>query len=401
MTRAPSILLIDDGELIRVRYVLERLRVSFEYRTGPAAEEGVPRPSHLLVTSARRAQQMPQLDAAGEEAGQPIWVCAHTQDFLPMRRRLKELGFHYLIHSQLDREVMRLFFLQLLHRGGERRLNVRLPIDCELNCTLAENRAKGRLEELSRGGCRLVTAEEANVGASALVYLPPELARGEERALSGYVAHCSPEPERSGGEGFSVIVVFRDLEPDAEAQIESILGGGDLGTRITPLEPVPERPAEVPSPIPNGETEPQLPGPEGRRTRPYADPTGNPLQRRTHDRRQFARRLVALHADAADVLIGRDLSMTGIRVERDPALAVGARISIALYRSQREEPLIFDAEVLREDLEGVALRFVGLSPEQTLWLEQMLERLPPLESLTDDAPEGEQLVVSKLVRADD
>ena len=110
---------------------------------------------------------------------------------------------------------------------------------------------------------------------------------------------------------------------------------------------------------------------------------------------------MALHADAADVLIGRDLSMTGIRVERGPALAVGARISIALYRSQREEPLIFDAEVLREDLEGVALRFVGLSPEQILWLEQMLERLPPLESLTGDAPEGERLVVSKLVRADD
>ncbi len=363
--------------------MLERLGVSFEHRTGPAAEEGAPRPHHLLVCSAARASLMPELEAPDEDCGQPIWVCAHTQDFLPMRRRLRELGFHYLIHSQLDREVMRLFFLQLLHRGSERRLNVRLPLYSELKCSFAETLTKGRLEELSREGCRLALAEEAAVGAAAVVYLPPELARGEELALSGYVAHCSPEAERSGGEGFTVIVVFRDLEPEAQAQIESILGGGDLGTRITPLESVPDTPAELHTVAPPPEP---------------ADLADE--DRRVHQRRPYARRLTALHADASDVLLGRDLSMTGIRIQRNPALAVGARVSIALYAGEREEPMILDAEVLREDQVGFGLRFVSLSPEQKLRLEQMLERLPPLESLAGDAPEGERLVVSKLVRSD-
>ena len=85
MWSAPSILLIDDGELRRVRYVLERLKLTFEHRTGPAAEEGVIRPRHLLVCSARRAKLMPDLEDPDVDPGHPIWVCAHTQDFLPMR----------------------------------------------------------------------------------------------------------------------------------------------------------------------------------------------------------------------------------------------------------------------------------------------------------------------------
>jgi len=382
MASAPSILLIDDGELIRVRYVLERMGVSFEYRTGPDAEEGVPRPRHLLVCSVTRAALIPDLEAPDDDCGEPIWVCAHSQDYLPMRRQLKKLGFHYLVHSLLDREVMRLFFLQLLYRGGERRLNPRLSVLCELRYSVAGIRSKGRLEELSREGCRLFAASEAAVGAPAVVYLPPQLARGHELELTGHVADCMPETNRSGGEGFSVVVAFRDLEPEARAQIESILEGDSLGTRITPLERVPDTPAEAHA--------------------PPAEQTGLvDSDRRVHGRREYSRVLTALDADAADVLLGCDLSRTGIRIQRNPALSVGDEISIALYPSQREEPLILDAEVLREDHDGLGLRFVSLSPEQALQLERMLEHLEPLESLADDAAEGDRLVVTKLVRAGD
>ncbi len=385
MASAPSILLIDDGELVRVRYVLERMGVSFEHRTGPDAEEGVPRPRHLLVCSVSRARLIPNLEAPdGDCAGdcaEPIWVCAHSQDYLPMRRQLKKFGFHYLIHSQLDREVMRLFFLQLLYRGSERRLNARLSIPRELEYSVAGVRNKGRLEELSRGGCRLFSTAEAAVGEAAVVYLPPELARGDELELTGHVADCVPEAERSGGEGFSVIVVFRDLEAQARAQIESILDGDNLGTRITPLEPIPDTPAEPHAP-PQEQTD-------------LADE-----ERRVHERREYARTLTALNADASDVLLGCDLSRTGIRIQRNAALSVGDRISIALYPSQREEPMILDAEVIREDQRGLGLRFVSLSPEQKLRLDDMLEHLEPLESLADDAAEGDRLVVSKLVRGE-
>jgi hypothetical protein len=308
-----------------------------------------------------------------------------------MRQRLKDLGVHYLIHSKLEREVMRLFFLRLLHRGSERRLEVRLPMQCELRYAFGKIRAKGRLEELSQRGCRMVWADEAAIGTPAVVYLPPELARGEALELTGSVAHCSPEAERSGGEGFSVIVVFRALELEAQAQIESILTGGDLGTRITPLQSLPQLPFEAP--ILELGPEAELPPSEGASPQ---DPG-----RRAHDRRQYERTLTALQADASDALLGRDLSMTGIFVQRNSALSVGARVSIALYPGEREEPMIFEADVIREDQEGFGLRFVSLSPEQKRGLERMIERLPPLQSLADDAPEGAPLVVSKLVRTDD
>ena len=390
MAPAPSILLIDDGELVRVRYVLERMGVSFEYRTGLAAEEGVPRPRHLLVCSVGRGRLIPDMEMPDEDCGVPIWVCAHSQDYLPMRRQLKKLGFHYLIHSQLDREVMRLFFLQLLYRGSERRLNSRLSILCELRYAVDGVAHKGKLEELSRDGCRLFSAAEAAVGAPAVVYLPPELARGGELELHGRVAQCSPA-DLPGGGGFSVIVVFHDLEAEARAQIESILEGDNMATRITPLEPVPDTPS-----APYVYTPP----PEQTVQTGFED-ADEDEDRRAHERREYSLTLAALNTDAADVLLGCDLSRTGMRIQHNPALSVGDQISIALYPSRREEPMILAAEVLREDQKGLGLRFVSLTPEQQLRLDYMLEHLEPLESLADGATEGEPLVVSKLVRTDD
>jgi hypothetical protein len=121
MDPVPSALLLDDGELGRVRSVLARLGVEFEHHTGYEGDGGVFRPRQLLVTSVTRAGFASELETLDGEACDPIWVCAHNQDFLPMRERLRGLGAHYLISSGLDPEAMRLFFLQVLHRGVERR----------------------------------------------------------------------------------------------------------------------------------------------------------------------------------------------------------------------------------------------------------------------------------------
>ncbi len=92
--------------------------------------------------------------------------------------------------------------------------------------------------------------------------------------------------------------------------------------------------------------------------------------------------------------------MTGIRIEPNRNLVVGTHVEIAVYPGEREEPIVLCAEVLREDMDGFGLRFESLSPERTRQLERMLERLPPLESLAGDAPEGKRLVVSKLIRSE-
>ncbi|MDH3214499.1 MAG: PilZ domain-containing protein [Myxococcales bacterium] len=402
MDPVPPALLLDDGELGRVCSVLRRVGVDFEHHTGYEGGEGVVRPSQLLVTSATRAKYVSQLETLDGKARDPIWVCAHHQDFLPMRERLRELGAHYLINSMLDAEAMRLFFLRALHRGVERRRNPRLQVLEEISYRLGAVSGKGRLDEISRRGCRLVTTDSAPDGTAATVYLPPKLARGENAVLGGSVAHCSAEAERSGGEGCSVIVVFDDLEPEAQACVDAILAGRNLGTRITPLEPPaepagaapeePRRPPAQPTPLRPSASEKRPANPPAP-PKPEARDAG---ERREGPRHRYPSKLEFLDEDARNVVLGRDLSTTGIRLDAHPSLAVGAHVAIVLYGGAGDAPLKVAAEVVREHPGGFGLRFGPLTAEQRAWLQRAVAQLPKLQALTGDGASGGR-IVSKVV----
>ena len=257
MRTASAILLLDDGELERPRAVLGELGADFVHLKGAEIGSAVALPRHLLVTSLRRAREIPPFEHPPGETLDPTWVCVADEDFRPLREQLRDLGIHYMVDAELDPESMRLFFLQLLGPGE---------------------------------------------GADA-----------EERATS------------------------------AQESVD---------------------------------------------------------ERRTYPRREYRQKLWAVGAEDVAVVLGHDLSLTGIRVEGDPRLAVGDRVELALYGDAQEEPLTLKAMAVREGTDrGLALRFVNLTPPQTERLGAMLETLPPLESLQDDKPTG--LVVSKLFHRSD
>jgi hypothetical protein len=390
MDPVPSALLLDDGELGRVRSALARLGVEFEHHTGYEGAGGVFRPRRLLVTSMTRAGFASELETLDGEECNPIWVCAHNQDFLPMRERLRDLGAHYLISSALAGEAMRLFFLQVLHRGVEWRRNPRLQVLEGVPYRVGGVDGSGRLEEISREGCRVVVAEPALVGADASVCLPQELSSGGKCWLGGHVTHCSAEAERSGGEGFSVIVVFRDLEPRVQAIIDMILAGRNLGTRITPLYPRSEHPGEMPKTAPDGSVSPSAQPASG------AEAAG-PVRRSS--RCWYPNKLMIFDDDSSQVVLGRDLSMTGIRLAAHPSLSVGAHVLLVLYADGDDEPMSLAAEVVREDARGFGLNFDPLMPEEREWLGRVVSRLPRIESLVGDRSNGGR-IVSKLVRSE-
>jgi len=402
MDLIPSALLLDDGELGRVRSVLARLGVEFEHHTGYEGAGGVFRPRQLLVTSNARAGFVSELETLDGEDCDPIWVCVHNQDFLPMRERLRGLGAHYLISSGLAPEAMRLFFLRVLHRGVEWRCNPRLQMLEAIPYRIGAVYDSGRLEEISRAGCRVVMAEPALVGTDAAVCLPPELSSGEKRWLGGSVTHCSAEAERSGGEGFSVIVVFRNLPPEAQARIDAILSGRNLGTRITPLYPPPEHSGEIPEIAPDRSASPaalppltdaKAPAASPAQPAPDAEASGGT---RRGSRHRYPSKLTVLDDAAPQVILGRDLSETGIRLAAHPRLSVGAHVSIVLYGDADDAPMLVAAEVVREDADGFGLNFDPLTPEQRAWLERVVARLPRIESLAEDRSSGSR-IVSKLV----
>ena len=49
------------------------------------------------------------------------------------------------------------------------------------------------------------------------------------------------------------------------------------------------------------------------------------------------------------VFVGRDLSTGGLRVEAHPALAIGDALRLAIYSASDSDPLIVDAQEVRDD----------------------------------------------------
>jgi hypothetical protein len=75
---------------------------------------------------------------------------------------------------------------------------------------------------------------------------------------------------------------------------------------------------------------------------------------------------------------------------------------VAIHGSAREEPLVLQAEIVRDDgVSGFGLRFTDLGEADGQRLDALLESLAslePVESLCEGDPDGQSLVVSRLLR---
>ena len=378
MNGAPSVLLLDDAELKRVRAALVRLGADFVHLHAPELRAGVPKPRDLLLTNWRRALELPKFECSEQEPSNPTWVCFHNQEFsLAGRKYLRGLGAHFLVHTQIDTESLRLLFGQLLYRGQERRGTLRLPIGCEIRYRTSLGSQKAALVDLSMESCRFVSPDELQADTPVTLELPAELFDGPPVELTGSVLRCAPYEARSHAPGFSVVIAFQPLEPQARKQLEDVLEGRGLGAWVAPLEF-------------DHEPEPEILLEE------LAD------ERRSQPRRSYPRRVVTFSSEAPEkVVLGHDLSPKGVRIAGRAGLELGSQLTLALYGRSREEPVVVHATLVADHGEsGMGLEFVSLTPEQKQELEKLIAHLPPLESLQDGRPDGESLVISRIVSAE-
>jgi hypothetical protein len=118
--------------------------------------------------------------------------------------------------------------------------------------------------------------------------------------------------------------------------------------------------------------------------------------RRDSERHRLDQRVVSLDEEAARVLMGRDLSRGGMRVDPNPLLAIGMTLRLAVHAETRETPLILSAVVDRDDGErGLVLRFCDLSVELSRYLDYVIHALPLV--IDDDDDEG--CLVTELLEA--
>jgi PilZ domain-containing protein len=366
--KSASVVLLDDGELDRVRVILERLGADFVLSRRPRSAAEIPTARDLFVCTGRRALELGAEAPLVRGANEARWLCVHGQDFGELRARLRDFGVHYLVHPSVDQETLRLLITMLLHAREERREQHRLPLGGEARVRVGSASHTAKLVELSTSAARLRVEAPLEEGDWISLELPADLRSSALDVLSGHVSRAEPEGARAP-KTWSIAVELDPLSPEASAELEAILHGTHPGTRVSPL-------SELPPPKKSSE-------------------------RRRSARRVYRRRVAALtapDAKAPQVVLGHDLSAEGIRIARQPGLAVGQRIALGLYGTSGGAPLVVEAEIVRDHgARGFGLAFRDLGPGQRAQLAELVETLVPLESLGGDADTATRLIVSSVL----
>jgi len=313
--------------------------------------------------------------------------------------------------------ALRLLILHALYRGPEKRRTTRVSMGAPVHFRSGLRRRPAILEELSTRGCRMLVdsgRHRAVPDRLVTVVLPPEITN-DERSLSlrGHVMRVSSAEADTD----VIAVLFELLREAARKRLESIVSAhrhgpavldetAALALRSVPVisedaEPFPvisedAEPFPVisedaePFPVISEDDDPQSPD--------LDDPADEvPSERRIQDRRAITRRLIALGDEAARVLIGRDISVGGMRIDSTPGLAMGDRLKVAVHVRPDGQPLVVSAEIVRDDgPQGMALRFIDLSPATHTHLEEMVGALPSIIE-SNGSKEGAGVVVSELV----
>jgi hypothetical protein len=405
MPLAPSVLLLDDGELDEAKEVLEELEVEFVHLSGAQIAAEIERPRDLLITSRARAFNLAGSDDSAADAQGPVLICIHNQDFLPFRDRLRELGVHYLVHSAVDRESLRLLLLHALYRGPQKRNAPRLPVGSRVCFKVGPRWQPATLTELSTEGCRLVSTHRPTPGKPITVHLLPDLGGGSLLELRGSVIRVQLDPHGKELGQVLIAISFDDNAPESQERLRTILEGRVIGSLVTRLRESDSEPGAHDEGD-GSKTSDAVGAPDEGPEAPEdsAAPAGSTeefevvIDPRERVRASYPCPIPAVIGNAPRIILGRDLSVQGMRVEPHPDLELGSTVRVALYGGEGEEPLTLDATVTRDDGDrGLLLRFTDLPDKAAELLELLVTRLPSLESLTRTPTGGRGLIVSTII----
>jgi len=360
----PAVLLTHDGELSELGGLLAGLGVDLQERVGSATGSEPTSGWDLVVGT---PQRLIELDAAPGDAGERIAVL--HGDSRTARALVARAGIRRVVRLPVHPAALRLLVLHSLYRGPERRGTPRVGIGAAVRFRSGLRRRTAILIDLSRRGCRLLTTDAVAEGRRISLALPGEIAGGRPLSLIGLAGRIADIDSRMPGVQ-SMVILFEDTSARDLRRLDEIVAAHAESPALCPAD------AGI----------------------PLADPNAwSTDDRRASPRHDFADPVIALGDEAARVLIGRDLSTGGMRVDPHPDLRVGAELRLALHLGVQPEPLLVRARVERDDGEdGLLLLFHALAPEDRTGLERALSLLPVVE-MPDSGEEVSGLVVSEIV----
>jgi hypothetical protein len=200
----------------------------------------------------------------------------------------------------------------LLAAIAERRLALRVPVSLEVAVRDGSRRRRGEVVDLSLTGCRMRFDEPVTADRRPWIWLPAGLGGRLAQPIGSEVAwtdslHGAPTGHCQVG------LTFRRFPFQGRKRLQRL------------LEELLAKTAQ---------------------TAPFAEPESAADERRAAPRAPYERRVIARGAGAPLVMLGRDLSATGICVQTRRALAIGDRLQIALHAGG-SAPLVLSAEVVR------------------------------------------------------
>jgi len=430
MAHPPAVLLLDDGELDDVQEILQDAGVAYGRVRGGAIVSNTPRPSHLLISTPRRISAVSLPAPGSPEAEGLVRIVVVSEDSTTLRARLRAVGFDYLVRRPVHAEALRLLLLHCLYTGEERRSEPRVPVGFEVSFRTGLLPRKATLVDLSTRGCRLLSKWALEPGKSITVTIPQRVGIAESITLKGRVIRMSLD-ERLGPEGpYGAAVAFSPAPAETRHELEWILEERARGpATLKQIAKSSEQEAEgESSPRPSRllldppETssvdlahgfsvevdvhlDPELAAPEP--SSPAAPPRPDepepareapPGDRRNSPRGSYPRRVPAFGDRAMRVLVARDLSMGGMRVEKDTCVEIGDHLHLAIYGAADEEPFLVWATVDRDDGKGgMALVFDEVHPRIAEQLEKVVADLPAVESLHDDEAQAMGTVITEIL----
>jgi hypothetical protein len=388
----PKILLLDDGDLVRIRRMLADFDVELEHLRGAVIREDLEGPCDVVIATVKRILALEGTVDLGGLPSKPVWIAVHSQDFLPLRVRLRRLGVHFLVQSSVGSEALRLLLAHAVYRGPEKREEPRLPVGSTVECRDAgEQPFAAELLDLNCEGCRLLSDHPLQPKSALSVGLPSKLAGGQELSLPGRILRV--EAHRGSGRNL-VTVAFDELAADALELLGAILEGKVIGTVVTRLgddlseETAPTTVIRRPEPEPV-----QEPAPEP------AAPPDQPADQRRNRRIAYTRDVTALLAGSEYTILGRDLSIAGMRSEPLPEFPVGTELELAIYGPSGAEPVLVQAVVSRDDgTLGTVFRFEGMESGGRSRLEAIIARGPEIRRLSDGEADEQVVVAHTRVR---
>jgi len=371
---SPMILLLHDDELSEIGDLLKDIGVAFVERTGKPTDADRRVAWSLIIASQRRINSFD----GNAKVQDTRRIAVIDNDSRTLRAMLKRYGVDFVVARPVHAAAVRLLVLHCLYRGPERRNQSRVSVGANVQFRRGFMRRDAILADLSLRGCRLVSETSIKPGTKVRVTFPTEIANGRHFSLPGRTLRSTEIPGREKNQ--SIGVAFYGLSASQGQNLrrvfESYLNG----------------PAKL-----LGTTSDLLVAGRGAAQIQATSDDDTASERRVGPRKGFKQRVVTLDDEATRVLLCRDISLGGMRVEPNDSLLPGDDLLVAVHARARSEPLVVNARVSRDDgPDGLVLEFHDLCNETEVYLNKMVNLLPMLgtKSVDGDQPD---LVVSEIV----